>query len=226
MNEKLDKALKKIDQLSLRERVLILVTSLVVVYIVWDSLVFSWINGIKRQLAGDASQLQQRISALQGQITQVSSSLSLDPVIRLKEKIRKSKEENQELQDKLVTMTAQLIPPKAMTSLLQSMLDSKSLKIIKVENLTPMPVLNNSVKTEGEEEEADQEAATMQVYQHGIEVVLSGTFFQILKFLQEAEKMSWKILWEELEFTVVEYPAATIRIVFKTLSIEPHLLSS
>ena len=227
--EKIHKILKIIDQRSLRERVLILITSLAMVYFVWDGLIFSWIGDIKRQLSGNASQLQKKISNLQGQISQVSCSLSLDPVIRLKEKIRKITEESEDLQSKLANMTSSLIPPKEMTSFLQSLLENKSLQIIKVANLSPMPVLGNKKDdsdSDEDEDEDEEENVGMQVYQHGIEIVLNGTFFQILSFLEEAEKMPWKVLWEELEFSITEYPLATIRIVIKTLSINANLLSS
>ena len=46
------------------------------------------------------------------------------------------------------------------------------------------------------------------------------------KTLEEAEKLPWKILWEELEYSVTKYPIATIKIVIKTLSLEPNLFST
>ena len=65
--------------------------SLAILYFSWQSLVFDWISNLKQQLSGDASKVQQQILSLQGQMSQVSSALSLDPIVRLEEKIKKTK---------------------------------------------------------------------------------------------------------------------------------------
>lgn len=219
---------KKIDNLSIRERGLILVTSLAIIYFSWQSFVVDWISNLKQQLSGNASKVQQQISNLQGQMSEVSNALSLDPIVRLEEKIKKTKQENDDLQKKLVTMTEKLIPPREMTALLKSILDNKDLKVMHLENIAPIPVLGAS-KTGDEDDEkkaAKDAALRFQVYKHGIEITFVGTFFQVRDFLAEAEKLPWKVLWEELEFTVNKYPMATVRIVIKTLSVNSSLLST
>ncbi len=221
--------LRKIDKLGVRERVLILLTSLAIIYFSWQSLVLDYITGLKQQLSGNASKVQQQISSLQGQISEVSNALSLDPIIRLEEKIKKTKQENDDLQKKLVTMTEKLIPPKEMTSLLKTILDNKDLKVVHVENIAPIPLFggNKNSEEENDEEKMAKEAALrFQVYKHGIEIIFTGTFFQIRDFLADAEKLPWKVLWEELEFTVDKYPMAKVRVVIKTLSINANLLGT
>ena len=221
---------KKIDKMSVRERALMLATSLAIVYFSWQSLVVDGITNLKQKLTSNASKMQQQISSLQGQISEVSNSLSLDPIVRLEEKIRKTKQENDELQKKLITMTEKLIPPREMTSLLRSILDNKELVVMHVENIAPIPVLAGNDKDKDEDEDkkkaATDAALKFQVYKHGIEIVVTGTFFQIRDFLAEAEKLPWKVLWEELEFSVTKYPIATVRMVIRTLSVNASLLST
>ena len=221
---------KKIDKMSVRERALMLATSLAIVYFSWQSLVVDGITNLKQKLTSNASKMQQQISSLQGQISEVSNSLSLDPIVRLEEKIRKTKQENDELQKKLITMTEKLIPPREMTSLLRSILDNKVLVVMHVENIAPIPVLAGNDKDKDEDEDkkkaAKDAALKFQVYKHGIEIVVTGTFFQIRDFLAEAEKLPWKVLWEELEFSVTKYPIATVRMVIRTLSVNASLLST
>jgi len=221
---------KKIDKMSVRERALMLATSLAIVYFSWQSLVVDGVTNLKQKLTSNASEMQQQISSLQGQISEVSNSLSLDPIVRLEEKIRKTKQENDELQKKLTTMTEKLIPPREMTSLLRSILDNKELVVMRVENIAPIPVLAGNDKDKDEDEDkkkaAKDAALKFQVYKHGIEIVVTGTFFQIRDFLAEAEKLPWKVLWEELEFSVTKYPIATVRMVIRTLSVNASLLST
>lgn len=226
--DNINNIIKKIDQLGVRERGLILITSLVIVYSLWQSLVFDYITNLKQQLSGNASKIQQQISNLQGQISEVSNSLSLDPIIRLQEKIKKTKQENDDLQKKLVTMTEKLIPPKEMTALLKNILENKDLKVVHVENIAPVPLFGGSKDGEEEDEKkaAKEAALRFQVYKHGIEIVFTGTFFQVRDFLADAENLPWKVLWEELEFSVDKYPTAKVRIVIKTLSINANLLGT
>lgn len=220
--------IQKIDHLALRERGLILATSLAIIYFFWQSLVFDWIGNLKQQLSGNASQVQQQIANLQGQMTEVSNALSLDPIVRLEEKIKKTQQENDDLQKKLVTMTEKLIPPKETTALLKNILDNKNLKVMHVENIAPIPVFGRKTSDDEDDDEkvAKDAALRFQVYKHGIEIIFIGTFFQVRDFLAETEKLPWKVLWEELEFTVNKYPMATVKIVIKTLSINASLLSA
>ncbi len=223
--EKLKPLLIKVDQLSLRERILILLIMLFIVYFSWKNIVLDNLYSSKQQASGTLYRLQKQIFNLQGQISEVSNSLNLDPITRLQEKIDVVQQENAELQNKLAHMTEGLISPKEMTSLLKTILDKhKNLMVINVENIKATPVFGTS---ENDAEKAAKEALKrFQVYKHGIELVVVGTFFQLRDFLEEAEKLPWKVLWEELEYSVNKYPNATIRIVIKTLSLEPNLFST
>ena len=222
-NEKAKQWIIIIDQRSLRERILILLSILAIIYFSWRSMVLDNLSSSKQQVSGSASRLQRQIFNLQGQISEVSNSLNLDPILRLQEKIDIVKKDNVEIQRQLDQMTEGLISPKEMTSLLKLILDKhKGLVVMHVENIKAIPVFG-----ENDAEKVAKEALKVfQVYKHGIEFVVSGTFFQLKDFLEEAEKLPWKILWEELEYSVTKYPIATIKIVIKTLSLEPNLFST
>jgi len=220
--DKIKKWILLIDQFSVRERILILLTSLAIIYFSWRSLVFDHLVNSKQQVASTALRLKRQIFNLQGQITEVSSSLNLDPIIRLEEKIEDIQKQNDALQNKLSKMTEGLISPKEMTELLKNILDKhKSLNIINVENIKATPIFGLD-----DDKKVIKDAKIFQVYKHGIELTVSGTFFQLRDFLEEAEKLPWKMLWEELEYTVNKYPIATIKIVIKTLSLDANLVST
>ncbi len=222
-NEKAKQWIIIIDQRSLRERILILLSILAIIYFSWRSMVLDNLSSSKQQVSGSASRLQRQIFNLQGQISEVSNSLNLDPILRLQEKIDIVKKDNIDIQRQLDQMTEGLISPKEMTSLLKLILDKhKGLTVMHVENIKAIPVFG-----ENDAEKVAKEALKVfQVYKHGIEFIVSGTFFQLKDFLEEAEKLPWKILWEELEYSVTKYPIATIKIVIKTLSLEPNLFST
>ena len=225
INEKSKPWIIVIDQLSLRERILILLGTLAIIYFSWRSIILDNLSSSKQQVSGSASRLRRQIFNLQGQISEVSSSLNLDPIIRLQEKIDIVKKENTDIQKQLDFMTEGLISPKDMTSLLKLILEKhKGLTVMHVENIKVTPVFGGD--NENEAKAAKESLKIFQVYNHGLEFVVSGTFFQLRDFLEEAEKLPWKVLWEELEYSVTKYPLASIKIVIKTLSLDPNLFST
>ena len=215
----------KIDQLSIRERVLVLITSLSVLFLFWQLLIFDQINYLKDKISSNASKMQQQISNLQGQISQVSTTLSLDPVVRLEEQIKKLYKENEELKSKLLGMKEKLISPAQMMLILKNILDNKNLEVISLKNLPSMPVLTN-LEDKDQEEESGGSKLTLKVYNHGLEIVLNGSFFQVRDFLLEAEELPYKLLWEELEFAVTEYPIARVKIIIRALSVNTGLIGN
>lgn len=220
--EKIKKRILFVDQLSLRERVLILLSTLSIIYFSWRGIVLDNLSSSKQQVSGSASRLKRQIFNLQGQISEVSSSLNLDPIIRLEEKIEAIQRDNDILQNKISKMTEGLISPKEMTELLKNILDRhKDLNVINVENIKATPIFGVD-----DDKKIIKDAKIFQVYKHGVAFVVSGTFFQLRDFLEEAEKLPWKILWEELEYSVNKYPVATIKIVIKTLSLDPNLFGT
>jgi MSHA biogenesis protein MshJ len=195
-----------IDQLALRERILILLSMLAIVYFSWRSVILDNLSSSKQQVSGTASRLRRQIFSLQ-------------------EKIDIVQKENVDLQKQLDLMTEGLISPKDMTSLLKLILDKhKGLTVMHVENIKATPVFGG--ENDNEEKVSKEALKIFQVYKHGIEFVVSGTFFQLRDFLEEAEKLPWKVLWEELEYSVTKYPLASIKIVIKTLSLDPNLFST
>lgn len=215
----------KVDQLSIRERVLLLITSLCVLFLLWEVLIFDQINYLKDKISSNVSKMQQQISNLQGQISQVSTTLSLDPVIRLEEQIKKLYKENEELKSKLFGMKEKLISPAQMMLILKNILDNKNLEVISLKNLPPIPVLNN-LEEQDQEEESGESKLTLKVYKHGLEIVLNGSFFQVRDFLLEAEELPYKLLWEELEFAITEYPIARVKIIIRALSVNTGLIGN
>ena len=49
-------------------------------------------------------------------------------------------------------------------------------------------------------------------------MTFEGDFFNTLNYLQALEKTSWPIFWDQLTYTVTEYPKAKIVLRVHTLS--------
>lgn len=222
--------IEKVDQFSVRERILILITSLAAVFFLWQVIIFDQIDYLKNKISSNITKMQQQISNFQGQINQVTTTLSLDPIVRLEEQVKKLYKENEELKAKLFTMKEKLISPEQMILVLKNILDNKTLDIISLKNLPFIPVITDQNAKEQSEEEKDvvdsSSNLTFKVYKHGLEIIFNGSFFQVRDFLLEAESLPYKLLWEELEFAVTEYPLAKVKIVIGALSVNIGLIGN
>lgn len=104
-----------------------------------------------------------------------------------------------------------LVEPEQMSALLLSILEqSKGLDLLELSNEEPTRL--NS------EEEAQA------LYRHNLSLVLSGSYLSLLDYVKHLEQLSGRIFWRGLEFELAEYPDATIRLEFFTISQHKELL--
>jgi len=112
----------KVDALSLRERVLILIAVLAVVYFIVHitllSAVFDKQQSIKKQIRADE---RQSVSMRQ-QIQAILSNPSLDPDADNRNKLAELKEKQKLASDSLAAMHKQLVSPDRMAGLLKDVL--------------------------------------------------------------------------------------------------------
>lgn len=74
--------------------------------------------------------------------------------------------------------------------------------------------------------EVRQEHTSVTLYEHQIEVVYQGSYFDIYDFLQRLVKQFPKSQWERFEYQVIEYPKATIRMRWRMLSTDKEFISA
>lgn len=104
-----------------------------------------------------------------------------------------------------------LVEPDQMSALLLTMLEqSKGLTLIELSNQAPQRL--NS--------EDDSEP----LYRHDLSLLLSGSYMSLLDYVQQLERLSGRIFWRGLEFEIEEYPDASIRLDFFTISQHKELL--
>jgi MSHA biogenesis protein MshJ len=57
-----------------------------------------------------------------------------------------------------------------------------------------------------------------ELYRHGVELTLKGSYFELLQYLSELEKPPARFLWGEAELQVEKYPEVRLTIQLHTLS--------
>jgi MSHA biogenesis protein MshJ len=203
---KLEPLLAAVDNMKLRERLLIFVTGLMLLGSVWYL-------GLMQPLDKQATRNRSEIASLRERIELYNQNLEVEALqisstgTGEREKLARMQGRLDEINERLGGSVAELIDPSQMSLVLQGLLKKKSkLRLIRVRNLTP------------EAMSASTDALTMTFFRHGLEIEFEGSYLACLEYLEEIEDLPWRFYWQLLDIEVLEYPRNRIRLEVSTLS--------
>ena len=206
--------------MSTRERNIVMVALLALLVFLWDQLLFS-------PLQRSSASLRQQISVTQSKINEASTEMVLalkavaeDPNQELKQQKQQLEKALQEANQRIDGLTSRLIAPRQMAEVLEQVLRQETqLRLVKVTNIPGRQIsanLQQTGSTNASTAQPDEDKVVL--YQHGVEMLLEGEYFQTLRYLKALEGLPWQVLWGELEYEVQDYPRASIRLQINTLS--------
>ncbi len=206
--------LAKIDALSVRERVLVLITVLVLIAATWHTLLMQPLEQRAAETRAELEALEQRIAAanqnLEDQILQLAGGGD-EQRARIASLRRRIDEINAALGDH----AAELIDPAEMAQVLEGVLKEQSrLTLVRIRNTTPDPL------------SANEEPDAVTFYRHGLEIEVEGSYAACLEYLSAIEALPWRLYWQVLELDVIEYPRNRIRLEVGTLSLDEEWIGA
>jgi MSHA biogenesis protein MshJ len=72
---------------------------------------------------------------------------------------------------------------------------------------------------------AEQSSPGGNIYKHGIELKVAGSYSALLAYLSELEKESGRLLWGRMELSVEAYPRSILTLKVYTLSLTKDWLA-
>lgn len=209
------KVRKKFDSLSLRERILLVVVSMVILYGLWHIMLYDYVLATDQEISQKVKEIQDQIMGLEGQIDTLSGLLGRNPTSVLLAQATELKNINDTLGQKIIESTKKMVTPKDMTKILSDLIEKTSdLTVTSMESIPTTPLFNAKNLQE------DGKTRVFQVFKQGLRVEMIGGFFETLKFLKALEQTHINVIWDELTYEVQEYPKAKVVIVLHTLSLE------
>ncbi len=230
MSASLKQLQEKIDGRILRERVLIFLSAIALVFMLWNFLIHGALNKKLQDSQVELAELEKQHSLTQGQILTISQALLSDPARLKKEQISQLKIDINAVEAQLQNESKSLIKadqlPQALQDVLQktsqlTLLEVATLPIRELKLLSADPVveaLGNSAN------QALPGVRSAGVYEHAVELRVGGSYFQVLQFLTALEALPWRFYWQQLDYKVTQYPNAEIILRVYTLSSEEGLL--
>jgi len=200
---------KKFLSFSERERVLVLLSGLFLILFggyVWQ------VEPVQieiTKLTRDVQRQKSELGRLDSQILQVEADLTQDPNAPLHQSLTKLNGELVEVDLKLREQTVDLIPANKMPEVLERVLSkSKKLTVIEMKSIAPIRMMDINADS-GEQ---------VNLFQHGLLLVVEGDFFSIQNYLEEIEQLEWRFYWKRFDYLVQEFPTAKVEIELYTLS--------
>lgn len=158
---------------------------------------------IKAQHA-EVSQLTAQMDDNQSALTDMQGKLAADPNLPYRTRLLAAQDRQNQLQAQLDGQTAALISPQQMKNLLQTLLkEQPGLQLNALSSFSEPLQLS---KPDADKPDADKTDAppVAVLYRHGVRMQLSGSYFDVLKYLQQVEGSGWRLYWQRLDYRVGE----------------------
>jgi MSHA biogenesis protein MshJ len=120
-----------------------------------------------------------------------------------------------------------LVPARRMTEFLRGLMPGTGIEMVALKTLPPAPLVQREAKAAATEKGAAKpgEAGAANLYKHGVEITLSGTYPALLDYLARLEASPQKVLWGRLDLKVEKHPKTELKLVLYTLSLDPAWLA-
>jgi MSHA biogenesis protein MshJ len=235
---------RRLDALSLRERVLVLLACLGVAFVVLDAAALRPLTSAAALAAEARATVMEQSRSLEARAVELEATLSRDPHRAVRDEVDRLARELAVLNASLSHRTSELLSPDRMAELLEEMLAaSPAGSVTRLEALPPEPLIGelgaaNAGSPSGPAGAGGPAAAPRSaaaaagptgdpskpatvpkgvLFRHGMRIELDATFHETLAFLDVLEALPASLLFGSLRYEVVRYPRARVVIEVYTL---------
>ena len=164
------------------------------------------------------------------QLQTLAREKTADPDAPLKTRLAELGERQAQLQRQIDAQSAELVPPEKMPAVLEKILaNNPRLQLIEVKTLPRVSIsLENETRCPGTPAGQGREPKTPaadekrpnEIYRHGVEVTMRGSYLDLLAYLMQIESLPVRMFWDKVSLSVTSYPNVTMRLVVYTISLE------
>ena len=195
----------KIAALSQRERILILLTGLV---LICAGAIYGWLDGAALRLAQDRVALttaQRDLEIMDLENLGKQARLARDPDQSVREQLVRVEGDIDRLDTELKAQTVDLIQAHEMPAVLEALLSrSTNLHMLALTSLAPQPLMAGDQR--------------INLFKHGIRLKLEGGYFDVYQYLKALEALPRHFYWKQFDYQVQEHPKAVVEMEIYTLS--------
>ena len=234
MSKQLNLLQNLINNLSTRERVLVLLGILSVIYIVWDTFLITPIQASTKVLFDQRMAIQEQTVNLETRRILASGLLKNSKRKKILSEIKVVEKNIKNFDGKILERLQGRVAPQYMASLLNDVLNNnRNLELISINNLPARPLVVNSGDKKSQDKALQKEDKKIPnsdprlvgIFQHSLEMELQGSYLDILNYLQALENLEWKMFWDQVDLEVIDHPTVKVKIKVHTFSLKDGWIS-
>lgn len=212
----------RIDALSLRERVWIFAVSvLLVLTVAHEGFLDPEFKKAGRLSAG-LLQKQAESRAMQVQLAALLQGRSTDPDAAAKEGLRKLQASLTRINAQIAAEERRFTAPAQMQKVLHELLArNRGVQLVELKSLPAVSL----AELQGGAGAAPGSDAARLIFRHGFELVVTGSYLELLAYLAELERMPTQLYWGALDMQVLEHPKLSMKLTVYTLSLDRAWMS-
>ena len=235
LKERWRKLAAKVDALSLRERVMTFGAMAALIIFLLFSLVLNPLFAKQKLLNETMATDQQMIAGIDAEILLKISGNGIDPDAHDRQALERLRQEVTRLTNTLRTAQGGLVPPDRIVLLLERLLKQQPrLRLVSLKTLPSVPVAgatanagaaSTALSATPPPASAPAIKSSPLLYRHGVEVVLRGSYIDMVNYMEALEAMPTRVFWGDASLVVEQYPNASLRLTLFTLSLDDKWIS-
>lgn len=221
MKQHWEKLVAKIDGMSLRERVLVFAALAFLLVTLTQVLFLDPLLAEQKKLSAQVVQKQEKMKEIQAQIEALLQARKDDAVSPLRQRLSQIKQQLDEGDAYLQSRRDRLVQPEQMAELMEQVLNKNGkLQLVNLKTLASAPLIEKPAKPEGTGAAPANTVPDKQVFKHGVQITVRGSYMDLLQYLTVLEQLPAKMFWGAARMNVVQYPSAELTLTLYTLSLD------
>ncbi|WP_402718583.1 type II secretion system protein GspM [Janthinobacterium rivuli] len=213
------------DALSLRERLMVFGAGAAAVLFVFYFMSFNPLLAKRAALEASIAQKQSLLTATDKEIELTMLAHATDPDQEARARLVALQAETASLAQALRQKQHGLVAPERMVTLLEHLLRQHAgLRVVSLKTLPASAV--GARQADAANGDAAAKAAAPApappplLHQHGVEVVLQGSYADMVQYMQALQAMPTRVFWGAAHLDAASYPNATLTLTLHTLSMD------
>lgn len=181
-----------------------------------------------RQAEQATAQTSQDLSSTQTQLEAARTQLGADPNAAKRREVEALRKSLAAANASLHEVEAGLVTPENMNAVLERLLArNASVRLLSLKSLQPVNLAREIVDTQksGDAVQLSGDLLLPGLFKHGVELQLEGSYADLMAWVVDLEAAPEKMLWGDVQFSVVEYPRSVLKLTVYTLNLEKSWLA-
>ena len=223
-----------IDDMSLRERVMVFIAAAFVVISLMQVSLLDPLLARQKMLSTQVIQQQERMKELQAQMQNLLQAKRDEEHSPLRQRVAQLKQQLLEQDGYLQSRRDRLVEPDKMADLLKQVLNKNGrLQLVELKTL-PVSLLIEKPQgadaagqtTPVSRPDGQKQADTQkQIFKHGVQITVRGGYLDLVRYVTALEKLPAQMFWGEASLSVEKYPDGLFTLTVYTLSLDKTWLT-